>query len=311
MSDVPIDLSVVLLNWNALALTDACLTSIREQTDKIRYEVIVIDNGTTHDESPTALPARHPWIKFIRNGTNLGFTKANNLGIRQAQGRYIVLLNNDTVQTENALGESVEYMDAHREVGALGILHRNADAGRTLQPSYFPFPQPWREAATLLGLARRADPELFLPDKTGARDVDFACGSFLLIRRACLDAVGDLDERFFSYDEDLDWCRRARKAGWIVRFWPGVSMVHIGSAAKPFLSDKTLMMYRSHISYIRKHHGRAAAAAYYLAMGFRLAGASIKQLLMILAGRANFADLRQRLRRQFQFLSFRPAQRVG
>src|SRR5262245_9133205 len=102
MSDSPIDLSVVIVNWNSLTLTDACLAFLREQTRGIRYEVFVIDNGTTQDDGPAVLPARHPWIELIHNDANLGFTKANNQGIRRSRGRYALLLNNDTVQTENA-----------------------------------------------------------------------------------------------------------------------------------------------------------------------------------------------------------------
>jgi GT2 family glycosyltransferase len=310
MSDRPIDLSVVLVNWNSLALTDACLTSIREQTHGIRYEVFVVDNGTTKDDGPAVLPVRHPWIELIRNDANLGFTKANNQGIRRASGRYVLLLNNDTVQTENALGRAVAYMDEHADVGALGILHRNADAGRTPQASYFEYPRPWTEIAGLLGLVRAADPSIWLPDVRGPRDTDWVCGSFLMMRRSCLEQVGELDERFFIYQEDVDWCLRARRAGWLVRFWPGVSMVHVGSAAKPFMKDKTLVMFRSQVSYYRKQHGLAAAAAYFAAMGLRMTGASLKQLVLLLAGRASLADLGLRVRRQAQFLSLRPG-RVG
>jgi len=248
MSDSPIDLSVVIVNWNSLTLTDACLTSIREQTYGIRYEVFVIDNGTTRDDGPSVLPAKHPWITFIRNDGNLGFTKANNQGIRRSRGRYVLLLNNDTVQTENALGRAVAYMDEHPDVGVLGILHRNADAERTPQPSYFPFPRPWAEVADLLGLTRAPDPAAMLPDESG-HDADWVCGSFLMIRRPCLEQVGELDERFFIYQEDIDWCLRAGRAGWVVRFWPAASMLHVGSAAKPFMKDKTLVMFRSQVSY--------------------------------------------------------------
>src|SRR5262249_43373524 len=186
-----------------------------------------------------------------------------------------LLLNNDTVQTENALGRAVAYMDEHADVGALGILHRNADAERTPQASYFPFPRPWTEVAGLLGLTRPSDPAAFLADVSRPRDTDWGCGSFLLMRRACLEQVGELDERFFIYQEDVDWCLRARQTGWLVRFWPAVSMVHVGSAAKPFMKDKTLVMFRSQVSYYRKHHGLTAAAAYFPAMGLGMTGASL------------------------------------
>jgi GT2 family glycosyltransferase len=303
-----VDLSVILVNWNSLEVTSAALASLQEHTQGISYEVFVIDNGTTRDGGVAELPQRFPWIRFIANPENRGFTKANNQGIRPSRGRYVLLLNNDTVQIENALGKAVRYMDEHPEVGALGITHRNNDADRTFQPSFYEFPKPWQEIRRLF---RRTRAQAVVPTEAPAeQDVDWVCGSFLLMRRACLEQVGELDERFFIYDEDIDWCLRAQQAGWKVRFWPGAAMVHLGAAANPFMKDKTLVMFRSHLSYIRKHHSRLAAGLYYVAMGLRLAGATTKQLLGLLIGRASLADLRQRWRRQVQFLFLRPG-RVG
>jgi GT2 family glycosyltransferase len=217
-----------------------------------------------------------------------------------------VLLNNDTVQTENALSEAVAYMDAHPDVGALGIMHRNNDDGRTFQPSFYPFPRPWRETFALFGIGGKPPP---LPE-VKEQDADWVCGSFLLMRRAALEQVGPLDERYFIYDEDIDWCLQAKQAGWKVRFWPGVSMIHLGAAANPFMRDKTLVMFRSHVSYLRKNHGRGAAAAYYVGMGTRLGLAVTKQLLRWSVGRGTRADVRQRWQRLRNFLTLRPG-KVG
>jgi GT2 family glycosyltransferase len=299
------DLSIILVTWNASELTRTALQSIRDHTHGITYETIVIDNATTQDDTARVLPAEFPWIRFLANEENLGFSKANNQGIRQSGGRYVLLLNNDTVQTVNALGAAVRYMDDHPEVGALGIMHRNADAERSFQPSCFPFPSPWREIGALLGLRRRQIPTS--PEPPPEQDVDWVCGSFLLLRRACLDAAGDLDERFFMYDEDIDWCLRARRAGWRVRYWPGASMVHLGSAVKRFMKDKTLAHFRSHLSYITKNHSRTCAVLYYLVMVARLSLASCRQLVSCLFGKAPFTEFRLRWRRQLQFLCLRPS----
>lgn len=305
------DLSIVLVNWNALELTSNALRSLQEHTRGIDHEVFVIDNGSTRDDSARELPRRHPWVRFIANPDNRGFSKANNQGVREATGRYVVLLNNDTLQVENALGASVRYMDAHPDVGALGIQHLNHDAARTCQPSFFPFPDPRRDVLEVLGLV----PPVPAPPPTTVRppeqDVDWVCGSYLFMRRECLDQVGLLDERFFIYDEDIDWCLRAHRAGWKVRFWPGAAMIHLGAAARPFMRDKTFVHFRSHLSYLRKHHSVSAATLYYLVMSARLSGATAKQALRFAAGKASAEDLRERLRRQRQFVLLRSGRTGG
>jgi GT2 family glycosyltransferase len=300
----------VLVNWNACEMTSAALSSIAACTSGITYEVFVTDNGSTRDASVQELPRRFPSLAFIPNAANLGFSVANNQGITRSRGRYVLLLNNDTIQTENALGAAVRYMDGHPDVGGLGILHRNADAERSEQPSAFGFPRPWREVAALAGVP-------FGGDYGGAvrssveQDVDWVCGSFLLMRRSCLDQIGALDERFFIYDEDIDWCRRAWNAGWKIRFWPGASMIHIGASARPFMKDKTFIHFRSHLSYIRKHHSPVPAALYYLIMVARLTLATLWQTARWLGGAASLAEVRERSSRQVQFALLRPGRTGG
>ncbi len=296
------DLSIVVVNWNACETTSAALASIDEHRHGITCEIFVVDNGSTRDRSVDELPRRFPRVEFIANAANLGFSVANNQGLRRGRGRYVLLLNNDTIQIANALGDSVRYMDAHPEVGVLGIRHLNADAGRTRQPSAFAFPRPWRELGALAGIRWGAGGPVTLDEE---RDVDWVCGSFLMMRRECLDQIGLLDERFFIYDEDIDWCRRAAAAGWAVRFWPGASMVHVGAAARPFMKDKTFVHFRSHLSYIRKHHSWVPATLYYLAMVSRLTLATLWQAGRWLTGDASFAEVRERSVRQLQFALLR------
>src|SRR5947199_2579044 len=147
------DVSIITVNWNAGEMTARALASIYEHTRDVTFELIAVDNGSTRDDSAAALPARFPSITFIANRTNLGFSAANNQAVARAAGRYVLLLNNDTLQTEDAISAPVRYMDAHPDVGALGIEHRNADATRSVQGSASTFPQPWRELRALLGLA--------------------------------------------------------------------------------------------------------------------------------------------------------------
>jgi GT2 family glycosyltransferase len=299
----PVDLSIILVTWNALAVTSDALSSIQKFTTGISYEVFVVDNGTTKDQTTEVLPREFPWVHFIANPDNRGFSKANNQGIRRASGRYILLLNNDTVQIENALGKVVEYMDQHPDVGALGITHLNDDAERNYQPSFFEFPKPWADVKALLGFSQQG--ESLAPDYTKESDPDWIVGSFLLMRRACYEDVGELDERFFIYDEDVDWCFRARRAGWKVRYWPGAKMIHVGSAARPFMKDKTFIHFRSHLSYLKKNHSRTEAMSYYAAMAVRLSLASGKHAAKTLVGQSDLRELGERLRRERQFLLLR------
>jgi|SRR5581483_7544210 len=305
-----VDLSIVLVNWNACETTADAIRTIDQFTRAIRYEIFVVDNGTTRDDSVRELPRRFPQITFIANDRNLGFSKANNQGVARSRGRYVLLLNNDTIQIEDALSAAVTYMDAHADVGALGILHRNADAERSPQPSAYHFPRPWRELLDLLGVAGDVAVNHAMAIDA-ERDVDWVCGSFLLMRRECLDQIGPLDERFFIYDEDIDWCHRAWAAGWRIRFWPGASMVHVGAAARPFMKDKTFVHFRSHLSYIRKHHSWLPAALYYLVMVGRLTLATIWQALRWMAGAVPFAQVRERSTRQLQFALLRPGRTGG
>jgi len=309
-SSQTVDLSIVLVTWNALQVTSEALASIEKYAAGISYEVFVVDNGTTKDRTTDELPARFPWVHFIANPDNRGFSKANNQGIRRARGRYIVLLNNDTIQIENALGKAVEYMDQHPDVGALGITHLNNDAKRSYQPSFFEFPKPWLEVQSLLGVLPQQGANA-APDYTREQDVDWIVGSFLLMRRACYEEVGELDERFFIFDEDVDWCFRARRAGWTVRYWPGAQMVHVGSAARPFMKDKTFVHFRSHLSYIKKNESRSAAVAYYGAMAVRLSMATAKQAALALVGRAELEEVRERYNRERQFLLLRSGRSGG
>jgi GT2 family glycosyltransferase len=303
-----VDLSIVLVNWNTLEVTSDALESIEKFTKGISYEVFVVDNGSTRDQSAKVLPERFPWVRFIANPDNRGFSRANNQAIRRARGRYILLLNNDTIQIENALGKAVEYMDQHLDVGALGITHLNVDTERSYQPSFFDFPRPWSDVRDLLGFAEPERPST--PDYTTEKDVDWVVGSFLLMRRACYEDVGELDERFFMYNEDVDWCFRARRSGWKVRYWPGAQMIHIGSATRLFVKDKTFMHFRSHLSYLKKNHSRTEAVSYYAAMAVRLSLATGKHAVQTLAGQSDLEELRKRIDRERQFLLLR-ASRTG
>lgn len=307
MSAAP-DVSVVIVNWNGLELTTAAIRSLADGTRDVSCELILVDNGSK-DASVAELRGRFPEAQLIANATNLGFGKAVNQGFRQARGRYLLTLNNDTRLLGNTIGDSVAYLETHPDVGALGVLHYNDDHPATVQASAFNLPTPLTELLAMAGLPRLVPPDGF--DPTAERDVGWICGSYMMIRRSCLDQVGLFDERFFAYDEDIDWCVRARRAGWAVRFWPGAALVHLGGGVAPFMRDKTFVHFRSRLTYLRKHHSPVAAAAYYGSMIAVLSGALAWQCVRLPLGRAGRGAVAERARRLVHFAMLRQGQVGG
>ena len=299
------DVSVVVINWNSFRLLETALDSLAEHTADVAYEIIVVDNGSTRDASAEEIPRRFPQVRFLPNAENLGFGKANNQAFAVARGRHLLLLNADTRQIENALGKAVRYLDGHPEVGALGILHLNDDAALSIQPSWHPFPRPLDDLKGLLHLPTHAAP---FPAEPLERDVPWACASFLLVRRECLEQVGGFDERFFIYDEDIDWCFRIWKKGWQIRFWPGARFVHIGSVSGSLMSDKTFSNLRSRLTYYRKHHGTAWAVLLYGVTVGKLAAGAARETVRLLFRRALRQDVVNRWKRVAQFARLRSSQ---
>jgi GT2 family glycosyltransferase len=305
----PPDVSIILVNWNALEITSAALRAVIAGTRGATYELIVIDNGSTRDASVQELPRRFPSIVFLPNPSNAGFSRAVNQGIARAAGRYVLALNNDTRVLDNAVGDAVRYMDAHHEVGALGVLHYNDDDEQSRQPSTYDAPTPLSELLLIARLRTPPPPDARVLYTVG--DVEWVCGSFLKIRRECLERVGLLDEAFFAYDEDIDWCSRARRAGWKVRFWPGAALIHLGGGVRLFMRDKTFVHFRSRLTYLRKQHSVASAAIYYVAISAALGFAAVSQAAQCLSGRSTRRDVRDRLDRLRNFAMLRPGRLGG
>jgi GT2 family glycosyltransferase len=296
--------SVVLINWNALQMTLNALATMYEHWRGTSWEAIVVDNGSTHGGNPDEIPARFPAVKLLKNSENLGFSAACNRGARLGRSEYLLLLNNDTLQTEDALSKAVEYMDANPEIGALGIKH--VDPQGKWQASAFRFPRPVQDVLVFLGLGGLVEREPAYAEEQEA-EVDWACGSFLLIRRSCWEAVGELDERFFVYDEDIDWCLHASSQGWKVGYWPATSMIHIGAASGATLRDKTFMHFRSRMTLYAKSQPLGWALAFYAATSLRLAASTLNQVALYARGRSTRAKVLERLQRQASFSTLRPS----
>jgi FkbM family methyltransferase len=304
----PIDVSVILICWNSLELTTTAIRTLNATTVGVQYEVIVVDNGSAGGVAEE-LARRFPDVRLIANSDNRGFAAANNQALAIACGRHALLLNSDTEQTENAVGQAVAYLDAHPDVGVLGVLHRNGDPGRTYQPSAAAFPTPWGNVVGILrGLVplRRSDFPIGPPPEG---DVDWVTGSFFLVRRACLDAVGPLDERFFVYGEDIDWCFQAWRRGWKVRFWPGVALTHFGSSSASQVADKTFMLYRNNLEFFRKNSPPLATLVYYATMVARLGLSTLYQTVKWAIGQATWSEIQARWWRQWNFMTLQTDRR--
>lgn len=222
------DLSVIILSFNTKELLLNCLKSIFKQTKGIKYEVIVVDNGSV-DGSPALvkkLAKSHKNLVLLKNSENLGFASGNNLGIEKAKGDYIMLLNSDTILKDNSLKKLVNFSQRHPKIGIVGPRLLNKDG--THQPSTSPF-------LTL--------PKLFLWLVTGDRflyrspsktlSVDWVMGAVFLVKKEVIDQVGLLDENFFMYVEEMEWCYRAKQAGWQVWFYPGAEVFHLIRGSSP------------------------------------------------------------------------------
>lgn len=268
-----IDLSIVIVSYNTQRLTRECLESVFANTGELTVEVIVVDNNSA-DGSQAMVRELFPQVRLIENAENTGFAAANNQAFAVAGGRYVLLLNSDTLILGDVLPKSVAYMRAHgggagKGVGAMGCRVLNGD--RTLQFTCSRFPSFLNLALMTSGLDRLSWPgwadryRMTRWDRRDERDVDVVTGCYLLIDRDVLEEIGGLDESFFFYGEETDWCRRCRDAGWAVRFAPVGEIVHYGSGSSWSMNHRRdLLLSRGLVHVNRKHYGWLAGVAVWL-----------------------------------------------
>ena len=253
------DLSVVIVNWNTRELLRDCLASVLAALDGLSVEVLVVDNAST-DGSPAMVRAAFPAVRLIDSPTNIGFAAGNNLALRQAKGRHVLLLNSDTLVRDGVLREAVAWLDAHPETGVLGPTILNADG--TLQPSCSSFPTLRNLALQLLGITRIARLDGYRLtgwDRSTARRVDVVSGAAMFVRRAAMQEVGLLDESFFFYGEETDWCYRFARAGWHIAFVPIPAVTHFGGGSVRALSHRRDVLLTEGTTRLHRKHGGIAA----------------------------------------------------
>ena len=253
------DLSIVIVNWNTRDLLARCLASIFATASSLALEVFVVDNASS-DGSPEMVRRDFPQVILLANDENLGFARANNQAIAQSTGRYVLLLNSDTEVTEGALEALVSFMEATPDAGAVGGRLLFAD-GR-VQTSHGAFPTLFSEMLNTLGFVawRSTSPagsRAQMLDEPVA--TDWLLGACLMVRRQVVEQVGGLDEQFFMYSEEIDWCRRIKEHGWQIYYVPQAQIVHYWRGSSSQNRDRMKVeLYKSKFLYFRKHNGRMA-----------------------------------------------------
>ena len=265
---LPPDLSIVIVNYNVRDMLRECLRSLGPDLARLRAEVFVVDNASA-DGSAEMVAAEFPWVVLIRSPRNRGYSAGNNLALRRASGRYVLLLNPDTKLPPGALVETVGYLEAHPGVGALGPKLVRADGSLDLACRRS-FPSPEIAFFRLSGLARLfprsprfARYNLLHVDPDQAIDVDSVCGAFMLVRREAIQRVGLLDESFKMYGEDLDWAYRIKQAGWRIRYHPAVVVLHYkGQSSRQRPARSLLAFYHAMHVFYGKHYAPTRPAPF-------------------------------------------------
>ena len=262
------DLSIIIVNWNTKPLLSQCIQSIKSFHPRCEMEIIVVDNGS-EDGSAELVRQNFPEVILIENGSNLGFGKANNIGMSKSTGRYVCLVNSDVRILRDCLDNLCGFMNHDPLIAIAGPRVHNPDM--TLQDSCRRFPSLWTcfcEAFGLSSLFRQSalfcGEHMFYFSHSKTMRVDSLAGCFLMVKREALDEVGGFDERFFIYAEEVDWCKRFWRQGWEVVFYPGAAIIHdhAGSSSKdPFRF--AVERERSLIKYWKKHHSFLSRVLFY------------------------------------------------
>jgi GT2 family glycosyltransferase len=266
VSPIRSDLTISIISADNLGLLLPCLRSVYAATHAVALEVFVVDNASA-DGTAGTVQAEFPAVQLLRNTARLGFSTNNNQVLRQGNGRYLMLLNDDTIILDGALDALVAFMDAHPDAGAVGSYLLNPD--HSLQPAFSDFPNPVIEAIVAATNWVESEAER----QTGAIEVDSVCGAAMVVRREVVEQVGVLDTAFDPiYSEEVDWCYRIKQAGWRIYSLPAARIIHYGSVTMNRGVPRKYELLLSHkLLFFRKHRGRGAANVYRLTLGLTTA----------------------------------------
>jgi GT2 family glycosyltransferase len=254
-----VTMSIVIVSWNTREILRDCLASIYENAAPEEFQIIVVDNDSA-DGSAEMVKEQFPKVDLIVNDDNLCFAAANNVGFKIAKGDYILLLNSDTIVLGDALQKTLAYAQSKPDYGIVSCKILNED--HSLQPNCFMLPSFLNSVLFLTGMYKLFPNSKFFGraemtwwDYANEIDVEALKGCFMLVRKEALDQVGGMDEQFFMYSEEIDWCYRFSKQGWKLGFYPDASIIHLGGVSAAKLgADRALIKDKSSIRYMRKHY---------------------------------------------------------
>lgn len=255
------DVSIIIVAWNVRKFVQECLKSVYEHTKGIDFEVIYVDNAS-EDGSVEMVKGSFPDVRIIENNQNNGFIKANNQGIEISKGRYVLLLNSDTILLNNAIAKTVEFADNNPEAAVVGCRVLNPD--QTLQRTCFMYPSVLNMFLAATYLYKVFPKSRFFGrermtwcDFDEPMEVETVCGCYSLVRREAIDQVGLMDEQYFVYGDDPDWCYRFKKAGWKVMFTPDGRIIHYGGQTTGQMRREfKLQLYGSELIFMKLHRSR-------------------------------------------------------
>jgi GT2 family glycosyltransferase len=288
--DKPFDLSVVIVNYNVVNFLEQCLNSVLAASKKLQIEVFVVDNNSV-DGSVEFIRQKFPKVNLIANKENVGFSKANNQAILQSKGRYVLLLNPDTVVEQDTFDKCVAYMDAHPNTGGMGV--RMLDGkGRFLPESKRGLPTPAVSFYKIFGFSKLfpkskkfGSYHLGYLDEHQIHEIDVLSGAFMLMRAETLSKVGLLDEAFFMYGEDIDLSYRIQQGGYTNVYFPETKIIHYkGESTKKGSLNYVFVFYNAMVIFAKKHfsarYARIFSIAIHTAIYLRAAASIAKRLVL-------------------------------
>jgi GT2 family glycosyltransferase len=243
-------LSIVIVSYNVRTFLEQCLQSVRQALEGIEGEVFVVDNHSD-DDSVETVRTKYPWVRLVVNDENIGFSRANNIAIREARGEYVLLLNPDTIVEEHTLRQVLDFMDHHPKAGGAGVMMHQGDGSRAPE-SRRAIPTPWVSCLKMLGFTKRYYMSHLSWEEPGR--IEVISGAFCFLRRKAIDEVGWLDEDFFMYGEDIDLSYRLLKGGWENWYLPYPITHFKGQSTQKSDFRYVHIFYQAMLIFFRKHY---------------------------------------------------------